>query len=78
MIPDGEWTAKAKASFPNINQAALQLETTDLQADDVLKLKFQEVNNVEFWCNMIPAEKYHTLRKLAVHVLTLFGSTYTC
>lgn len=78
MIPDGEWTAKAEASFPNINQAALQLEMTDLQADDVLKLKFQEVNNVEFWSNMIPVEKYPTLRKLGVHVLTLFGSTYTC
>ena len=76
--PDGEWSSVAVSCFPNSNQSLLQLEAADLQASQVLKAKLNEVGITAFWSKFVPDSQYPAAKKLAISLLTMFGSTYSC
>ncbi|KAM9307699.1 general transcription factor II-I repeat domain-containing protein 2B-like [Gastrophryne carolinensis] len=74
----GAFAAEAHHSFTWANTAALQMELIDLQEDVALKAQLHDCDPVTFWPQLISSEKYPLLQKIAIHVLTMFGSTYTC
>lgn len=55
----------------------LQLELIDLQCDSTLKEKFQSESIDKFYGSLNEA-KFVNLRKMAMKLLVLFGSTYIC
>jgi len=78
VTANGAWTVQAEKSFPLTSRAKLQLETVDLQSSAVLRNKLTEVGVIDFWSKFVTETTYPTVRKLALSVLTMFGSTYTC
>ncbi|KAM9299122.1 zinc finger BED domain-containing protein 5-like [Gastrophryne carolinensis] len=74
----GAFAAEAHHSFTWANTAALQMELIDLQEDVALKAQLHDCDPVTFWPQLVSSEKYPLLQKIAIHVLTMFGSTYTC
>lgn len=56
----------------------LQLELTDLQADDALREHFESSDPATFWLQTVPETVFPCLTKVALHTLTMFGSTYSC
>ncbi|KAM3877110.1 protein FAM200A-like [Diretmus argenteus] len=69
-----EFSREAKSIFPWASAASLQTELIDLQEHVVLS----EVNcdPVAFWTKMVTAANSPNLQKVAIFVLTMFGSTY--
>ena len=59
-------------------QSKLQLEANELQANDILKLKCNEIPISEFWSKFVSDSEYPSIKQLAIAVLSMFGSTYTC
>lgn len=57
--------------------AEFQMELVELQSDSFLKQKFLEGNLVEYYTLLTPA-KYPVLRKNALKMMSLFGSTFIC
>ena len=55
---------------------SLQLEVTELQANDLLRDKFIE-GLVQF-CQFLPKENYKNLRHFAAGLLSMFRTTYLC
>ena len=55
----------------------LQLELIDLQCDSTLKEKFQSESTDKFYASLNES-KFANLRKMAMKLLVLFGSTYIC
>ena len=55
----------------------LQLELIDLQCDSTLKEKFQSESIDKFYASLNES-KFANLRKMAMKLLVLFGSTYIC
>ena len=53
----------------------VQLELIDLQCDSTLKEKFQSESIDKFYA-LLNASKFANLRKTAMKLLVLFGSTY--
>ena len=56
---------------------AVQLELIDLQCDSTLKEKFYSESIDKFYA-LLNASKFAKLRKMAMRLLVLFGSTYIC
>ena len=56
---------------------AVQLELFDLQCDSTLKEKFQSESIDKFY-TLLNASKFANLRKMAMKLLVLFGSTHIC
>ena len=56
---------------------SLQLELIDLQCDSTLKVKFQSESIDKFYASLNKS-KFANLRKMAMKLLVLFGSTYIC
>lgn len=77
LHPDGEWSNEAAIVFGS-DKATLQMEMIDFQENTVLKHKQSEVSSEEFWIKFVCGNKYPELQKLALKLLTLFGSTYIC
>ena len=55
----------------------VQLELIDLQCDSTLKEKFKFESIDKFYA-LLNASKFANLRKMAMKLLVLFGSTYIC
>ncbi|PVD37222.1 hypothetical protein C0Q70_04217 [Pomacea canaliculata] len=55
----------------------LQLELIDLQCDSTLKEKFQSESIDKLYASLNES-KFANLRKMAMKLLVLFGSTYIC
>lgn len=70
------FSAEAQQLFPWARAASLQSELIDLQGN--IALKEAECDTITFWTKMVTAANYPQLHKLAVHILTMFGSTYSC
>lgn len=49
----------------------------DLQADVVLRQQCESSHPVRFWLQTVPKAKFLGLTKVAMHTLTMFGSTYS-
>ncbi|KAF3859894.1 hypothetical protein F7725_000149 [Dissostichus mawsoni] len=75
---EGEFALKAKELIVTLNEASLQLELIDIQSSDDLRQSFQLAGSEKFWTHEVSHEKFPHSRGLALFVLTMFGSTYTC
>jgi len=58
--------------------AELQLELIHFQCDELIKKKFDEISGHEFYRKYMSSEKFPKLKKNAVLIISLFGSTYVC
>ena len=54
-----------------------QLEVAELQCDDEMKFIHKKLNRAEFY-EKLDRAKYPNLHKLAIRMMSMFGSTYTC
>lgn len=54
------------------------MELIDLQADAALKEQFRGDEPATFWFQMVSESAFPGLRKVALYILTMFGSTYSC
>ncbi|XP_073672245.1 general transcription factor II-I repeat domain-containing protein 2-like [Paramisgurnus dabryanus] len=55
----------------------LQQELIDLQCDDELQFRHQQLSQIDFY-RQLNKEKFPTLQALAKRMLSCFGSTYIC
>jgi len=67
--------SQLKTHFNDISIAALQLELCDVA---VVADQFTTTSTVSFYTSPVTREKYPTLAKLGLRVLSIFGSTYEC
>ena len=54
------------------------MELVDLRANVVLKEQCGVSDAASFWLQMVPENVFPGLTKVAVHTLTMYGSTYSC
>ncbi|KAK0135260.1 SCAN domain-containing protein 3 [Merluccius polli] len=74
--PSGEFSTNSVKMMP-LDEAAIQSELAEIQAAGDLKAALRGAENLGvFWLSC--PEEYGTLKTLAMYVLTMFGSTYTC
>ncbi|XP_013856217.1 general transcription factor II-I repeat domain-containing protein 2 [Austrofundulus limnaeus] len=71
-----EFSAEAQQIFPWATAASLQGELIDLQGN--IALKETQCDVITFWTKMVTATNFPLLHKVALHILTMFGSTYSC
>ena len=64
--------------FKWANAGPLQMQLVDLQADVALKEQFGRTDPATFWLQMVTEKAFQGLRKVALYILTMFGSTYSC
>ncbi|KAK1901732.1 General transcription factor II-I repeat domain containing protein 2 [Dissostichus eleginoides] len=69
-----EFSREAQSIFPLANVSSLQTELIDLQEN--VALKEVDCDPVTFWTKMATAANVPHLQKVAIHLLTMFGSTY--
>ena len=55
----------------------VQLELIDLQADNVLKEKFNNMTIPDFYQHLSP-DQYPCMKEFAAKLMSIFGSTYIC
>jgi hypothetical protein len=58
------------------DEAAAELEMIDLCEEDQLKPALRE-GTIEFW-KSVPMEKYPNVKRAALKIMSMFGSTYVC
>ena len=58
------------------DEAAAELEMIDLRKEDQLKPALRE-GTIEFW-KSVPMKKYPNVKRAALKILAMFGSTYVC
>ena len=63
---------------PNDVLENLQMEFVDFQCDSSLKDKFNNSLLIDFYKNYISQEKYSSICKHAMFMISLFESTYLC
>lgn len=71
-----EFSSEAQQIFPWATAASLQSELIDLQEN--IALKESQCDVITFWTKMVTAANFPLLQKMALHILTMFGSTYRC
>nr|XP_055069906.1 SCAN domain-containing protein 3-like [Misgurnus anguillicaudatus] len=71
-----EFSKETKSIFSWANIASLQTELIDLQEN--VALQEVDCDTFTFWTKMVTAENFPNLQKVAIYVLTMFGSTYRC
>ncbi|XP_063850962.1 general transcription factor II-I repeat domain-containing protein 2A-like [Scylla paramamosain] len=69
---------EAKQAFKWVNVASVQMELIDLHENMILKEESAQYDSVTFWTQKVSHNSFPSLHKVAVHVLTMFGSTYSC
>ena len=67
---------EAKNNFKWIDEAKIQLELADFQENIMLKELLSECTSEAFWSKEEFFVDFTFLHKLAIHILTMFGSTY--
>ncbi|CAJ1057826.1 general transcription factor II-I repeat domain-containing protein 2-like [Xyrichtys novacula] len=67
---------EAQKTYPWARAAPLQSELIHLQEN--IALKEAQCDAITLWTKMVTAANYPLLYKIAVHILTMFGSTYSC
>ncbi|XP_038158921.1 SCAN domain-containing protein 3-like [Cyprinodon tularosa] len=64
--------------FKWANTGPLQMQMIDLQANVALKEQFARTESTTFWLQMVSETAFPDLKKVALFILTMFGSTYSC
>nr|XP_023701213.1 SCAN domain-containing protein 3-like [Paramormyrops kingsleyae] len=76
ISPSGEFSTNAVKMLP-LDEAAIQSQLAEIQAASDMKAALRGAESLSaFWVSC--PETYDTLKTLAMYVLTMFGSTYTC
>lgn len=75
---EADFALKGKELVPSLDEGFLQLELIDIQSSDDLQQSLQQAGFEKFWTHVISREKFPHSRGLALFLLTMFGSTYTC
>lgn len=73
-----DFALKGKELVPSLDEAFLQLELIDIQSSDDLRQSLQQAGFEKFWTHVVSQEKFPHSRGLALFLMTMFGSTYTC
>ena len=71
-------SSNAKKLRSSVDEGFLQLELVDIQSSSALKEDFQEGGTVKFWSERIQHEQFPNARKVALFILTMFDSSFTC
>ena len=71
-------TLQWKEQLPSLDQGFLQLELIDIHSSDDLQQSLQQAGFEKFWTRVVSREKFPRSWGLALFLLTMFGSTYTC
>lgn len=72
------FSKEASQAFKWAQAGSLQLELIDLQGNAALKEHFQINDPSTFWLQTVPKGVFPGLTRVALHTLTMFGSTYSC
>ena len=75
---EADFAMKAKELITSLDEAPLQLELIDIQSSEDLRQSLQQAGFEKFWTHEVSQEKFPLSRGLALFLLTMFGSTYTC
>ncbi|CAM4570071.1 unnamed protein product [Leuciscus chuanchicus] len=73
-----EFSKEVTLLFKWENAGPLQMQLVDLQADVALKEHFGKTDPATFWLQMVSETAFPGLRKVALYIFTMFGSTYNC
>lgn len=73
--PEADFCVKAKEVMSFIDESIFQMELVDVQSSFALKQHLQSDGAVDFWSNHVSQYQYPTIRKVALLILTMFGST---
>ncbi|KAK0142367.1 SCAN domain-containing protein 3 [Merluccius polli] len=65
-------------TFKWAHAGSLQLELIDLQGNAALREHFEATDPATFWLQTVSESVFPGLTKVALHTLTMFGSTYSC
>ncbi|XP_034150622.1 zinc finger BED domain-containing protein 5-like [Esox lucius] len=75
--PSGEFSTLVKTILPSLDEAKFEMELIDFQTTSLIKDAFRSAESLSaFW--VACSEEYSTIKNLALYVLTMFPSTYTC
>lgn len=72
------FSKEATQTFKWANAGSLQLELIDLQGNAALREFFETTDPATFWLQTVSESVFPCLTKVAMHTLTMFGSTYNC
>lgn len=73
----GGISTRAKEVVPSIDDGKFILELVDLQSSLTMAQEFHTKGPVKFWSH-VNKHQFPNLHKVAISVLSMFGSTYTC
>lgn len=73
-----EFSDEAKLACKWVDAAKIQLEIIDFQENVELKQILCDCSPETFWSKEGSPANFPTLHRLAVQILTMFGSTYSC
>ena len=71
---EADFALKGKVS--SSDEGSLQLELIDIQSSADLRQSLQLAASEKFWTREVSHQKFPNSRRLALFVLTMFGSTY--
>ena len=72
-----ELCAKAKEECC-VDESMFQMEVIHLQSSFALEHHLQSADSEDLWSCHVNKNQLPTVRKVALQILTMFGSTYTC
>ncbi|KAG2464476.1 SCND3 protein, partial [Polypterus senegalus] len=72
------FSKEATQTFKWAHAGSLQLELIDLQGNAALREHFETTDPATFWLQTVSESVFPGLTKVALHTLTMFGSTYSC
>lgn len=70
-------STRAKEVVPSIDEGKFILELVDMQSSRAMAHELHSNGPARFWCN-VNVHQFPNIKKVAVHLLSMFGSTYTC
>lgn len=73
-----DFALRGKELVSSLDEGSLQLELIDIQSSDDLRQSLQQAGFEKFWTHEVSQDKFPQSRGLALFLLTMFGSTYTC
>ncbi|XP_068238466.1 zinc finger BED domain-containing protein 5-like [Palaemon carinicauda] len=73
-----EFSVEANLTWKWVDAAKIQLKLFDFQENVALKKVFCDCTPETFWSKEGSLANFLTLHRLAVQILTMFGSTYCC
>ena len=77
VATEGDLSARAKEVVPSIDEGRFILELVDMQSSITMPQELRTNGPAQFWSD-VNVHQFPNVKKVAIHVLSMFGSTYTC